>query len=66
MGELQAFCRDFNFKMPKSQVKEIYKKFSPTQHELDYETFQLTFNDLADATIENMTLEIKNRLRVIK
>lgn len=62
LGEINIFCRDFGFLLPKKVIHECFKKISPTQKSLEFEQFKNLVPHVALRFAREKTKEIKYRL----
>ena len=61
-GELNAFCKDFKFSLPKSKIASIFRKVSSKQTPLDLGQFKEALPHLSLEFGLAKSKEIKNRL----
>ena len=65
-GELCAFCKDFQFSIPKSTIKGIFQKVSHQQTSLVLSQFETILPIIAVEFCQAKVREIKARLREMR
>lgn len=65
-GEFIIFCKDFNFKLPKSKILDVFRKASKGSIRLDIDEFKNALSLLTSEYTRAKQKEVKNRLMEIK